>query len=205
MILDLCDVPNITELVEFPGYYISPMGDLYSGRSYQGHWLGNGKIRKLKCPPNGRGYRTSILCTNGARFNRMIHRLVLETFVGSCPKGMQCRHLDGNKFNNKLDNLCWGTPKENASDRTRHGNTRKKERHTNAKLTQHNVDVIRTMRSSGSSLRSIATSFGISISQVSAICTGRAWPATSTEDSNVSSTSITTETAAAHANAAASV
>jgi hypothetical protein len=37
-----------------------------------------------------------------------IHRIVLETFIGERPYKMMCRHLDGNKTNNKLDNLHWG-------------------------------------------------------------------------------------------------
>ncbi len=50
-----------------------------------------------------------------------VHTLVLETFVGSCPEGMECRHLDGNPKNNRLDNLCWGTQLEQHEDRNRHG------------------------------------------------------------------------------------
>lgn len=47
----------------------------------------------------------------GAR--KYVHRMVLETFVGNCPKGMECLHLDGDNKNNKLDNLKWGTHSDN--------------------------------------------------------------------------------------------
>src|SRR5215471_18343405 len=30
---------------------------------------------------------------------------------------MECRHLDSNPLNNKLENLVWGTPAENLADR----------------------------------------------------------------------------------------
>lgn len=49
-----------------------------------------------------------------------VHRLVLEAFVGPRPDGMECRHLDGDPANNRLANLAWGSPVENASDRKRH-------------------------------------------------------------------------------------
>lgn len=49
------------------------------------------------------------------------HRLVLEAFVGPCPEGMETRHFNGNPLDNRLENLLWGTPVENASDCTRHG------------------------------------------------------------------------------------
>ena len=48
-------------------------------------------------------------------------RLVLEAFVGPCPDGMECCHWDDNKDNNKLENLRWGTDKNNADDRVRNG------------------------------------------------------------------------------------
>jgi len=51
---------------------------------------------------------------------RYVHRLILEVFVGPCPDGMECRHLDGNPQNNRLDNLAWGTPEENCEDREKH-------------------------------------------------------------------------------------
>lgn len=48
-----------------------------------------------------------------------IHLLVLETFVGLRPKGMQGCHNDGNPLNNNLDNLRWDTPLNNILDRDR--------------------------------------------------------------------------------------
>jgi len=45
---------------------------------------------------------------------------VLETFVGPRPYNMECRHLDGNKLNNNLDNVCWGTHTENSKDSIDH-------------------------------------------------------------------------------------
>lgn len=38
-----------------------------------------------------------------------IHRLVLEAFVGNRKPGQVCRHLDGNRLNNRADNLEWGS------------------------------------------------------------------------------------------------
>ena len=37
--------------------------------------------------------------------NASVHRLVLEAFVGPCPKGQECRHIDGDPKNNKLQNF----------------------------------------------------------------------------------------------------
>lgn len=32
-----------------------------------------------------------------------------------------CRHLNGNPYDNRLENLAWGTPSENMLDKVRHG------------------------------------------------------------------------------------
>lgn len=50
-----------------------------------------------------------------------VHKLILETFVGLAPEGMECRHLNGDAGDNRLMNLAWGTRKENFDDSVRHG------------------------------------------------------------------------------------
>jgi hypothetical protein len=47
-----------------------------------------------------------------------IHRLVLLVFIGECPEGMECDHIDRNKANNHIDNLRWVTKYENMMNRS---------------------------------------------------------------------------------------
>ncbi len=52
-----------------------------------------------------------------------VHELVLLAFEGDRPASSErseIRHLDGDKLNNKLSNLKYGTTKENAADRKLH-------------------------------------------------------------------------------------
>lgn len=49
------------------------------------------------------------------------HRLVLEAWVGPCPPGLECGHLNGMAGDDRLENLLWVTPEENAHHRMRHG------------------------------------------------------------------------------------
>ena len=75
---------------------------------------------------NSWGHAMIILCREGITKPHLIHRLVLKTFIGPCPNGMQSRHFpDDNKANNCLDNLQWGTPKENGADKIVHGTSGK--------------------------------------------------------------------------------
>lgn len=48
-----------------------------------------------------------------------VHSLVATAFL--VRSGWEVRHLDGNRLNNHVDNLAWGTPKDNSDDMRRHG------------------------------------------------------------------------------------
>jgi hypothetical protein len=65
--------------------------------------------------------------------------MVLETFVGEPTPNQQVRHLNGDKRNNCLDNLAWGTAKENAADRESHGNTARGTRNGNSRLARQSL------------------------------------------------------------------
>lgn len=52
---------------------------------------------------------------------RLVHRLVLEAFVGPCPDGMEGCHNDGDPTNNRLENLRWDTRSGNIHDAIKHG------------------------------------------------------------------------------------
>lgn len=50
-----------------------------------------------------------------------IGHLVLEAFVGPKPEGTGCLHRNDDPSDNRLENLYWGTPAENARDRILNG------------------------------------------------------------------------------------
>lgn len=122
-----------------PGYFAVEDGRIWSDKS------------STYLKPNssgGRKYQSVIFGrdSSGKRKRLYIHRLVLISFVGPCPDGMECRHLDGNPSNNRLDNLQWGTKIENMVDRKRHGREAKRQRSGRYKLTQAQVDEIMALR-----------------------------------------------------------
>ena len=43
----------------------------------------------------------------------LAHHAVLYAWVGPCPKGFECDHLNGITTDNRLENLEWVTPEEN--------------------------------------------------------------------------------------------
>lgn len=46
-----------------------------------------------------------------------VHDLMLRTYVGPRPPGMQTRHLNNTPGDNNRTNLAYGTPVENAADK----------------------------------------------------------------------------------------
>lgn len=67
------------------------------------------------------GYLVVTLRDNGKTKTRYIHHLVAETFIGPRPDGMEVRHLNDIKTDNRLVNLTYGTRTENCQDRLRNG------------------------------------------------------------------------------------
>ena len=74
-----------------------------------------------KTSPNSAGYLALWLSDGTKQVNRLVHHLVLEAFVGPRPEGALARHLNGNRTDNRAENLRWGTASENALDRVEHG------------------------------------------------------------------------------------
>jgi len=67
------------------------------------------------------GYLLVALARGGKKTPKLVHRLVIETFIGPCPDGMECCHRDSDKSNNRLENLRWDTRSENQIDRIENG------------------------------------------------------------------------------------
>jgi hypothetical protein len=62
------------------------------------------------------GYRRVKLNYLGIATDRQVAHLVLETFIGPRPEGMQCCHWDDNAANDNLTNLRWDTYEANRQD-----------------------------------------------------------------------------------------
>jgi hypothetical protein len=152
-------------VVGFPGYQVGSDGTILSLH----------RLARYQLKPSQRSRKKRYLCVHlcrgGRAFRRTVHSIVLEAFSGPCPEGMQCRHLDGNPLNNSIDNLRWGTPKENAADRVQHGTDLRGEKNGSAKLKNHHALTIRTLSKNGMRYVDIANRYGISVSNVGAIVT----------------------------------
>jgi len=130
-----------------------------------------GKVLSLKATE--KAYYQVSLCREGVAKRLLVHRLVCETFHGAGDPGMEVAHCDGNRLNNRADNLRWATSKENYDDKVAHGTARRGERSPVAKLSWEDVDEIR--RSKFLNHREAGELFGVARETVRHIRAGRAW------------------------------
>jgi len=114
---------------------------------------------------------------NGEQKQKKVHSMVLETFVGARPVGLQGAHNNGKHPENSAANLRWATPKENAEDRTRHGHQYRPigEKHHRTKLTDAKVIEILKRTESGATQKTIAGEFNVSVTAISKIILGINW------------------------------
>ena len=95
-------------------YQVSNLGRVRSVDRWRAN-RSNGYIQKgqiLKANLD-HGYERVNLYKNGKMKHCRVHRLVAQTFLENPFGKEQVNHIDGNKRNNRLDNLEWCTPKEN--------------------------------------------------------------------------------------------
>ena len=108
-------------VVGWEGYYeVSDQGHVRSVERVDscGRHL---KARVLKLPKNASGHCHVSMYRNSRSESFLVHRLVLEAFVGPCPDGMEACHYDDDPANNRLENLRWATHSDNMRDSVRNG------------------------------------------------------------------------------------
>ena len=156
------DIEN-TKIVTYPKvifnneYRIDKDGDVWT--PYRGwHQLSKQKIAK--------GYlRVGMMTSEGRRFF-MIHRLVLEAYNPiENSLEFQVNHIDGDKENNKLENLEWCTQSQNMRHSLDTGLKipKKGTEIRTSKLTEEDVLLICDyLKNSNFSLQEIGDKFGVS-------------------------------------------
>lgn len=169
----------------FPAYRVTPDGQVWTcwkraNTLGKGHGYIVGDTYRLLRPNRlSRTEHMKVGIYKGGddyyQYPKLIHVLVLEAFMGPCPEGMQCRHLDGNPANNHVSNLVWGTPQENQLDRKLHGTSMEGSKHPMAKLTDDQVRQLRIDYSNGLTQVEIGKRYGLRQGYVSKIVNRKNW------------------------------
>jgi len=137
------------------GYFVSDDGMVYSAKR-------GGNLRPMKADGKGAYLVVGVQPNEIKPRPFAIHRLVAEAFVPNPNKMPHVNHLDGNKRNNKAENLEWVSPLQNFRHARSSGLFK-------SKLSDDDVRQIREMKKDGASHSTVAKLFGIDQSHVSLI------------------------------------
>lgn len=173
----LSEAREIKKIPKYEDYFLNKNGEIFTTFRPFGR---RGLPMKLKaCIDKTTKYNFIALVrtVDGKRkTNRFsIHRLMLLTWIGE-PTNMQVgRHLNGIRHDNRLENLAWGTPKENREDMKKHGTWQNGERNPFAKLKDKQVKVIKMMLRDGKSKKEICEKYNIKAYNLNKIARGQTW------------------------------
>lgn len=121
---------------DFPNYMVSSMGRVKNC---------DGVI--LKFQNSHRGYYYCNIYKNGNPKTIRIHRIVAETFIPNDDPShkTQCNHVNECKHDNRVSNLEWTSPKQNANHATRNkriSKAQKNHKKKSKRINQYTIDGI---------------------------------------------------------------
>jgi hypothetical protein len=171
------ELPEGCKLIpEFPFYCAHPDGIVFSCRTRGGkftNWTAMTPRWDHAGTPQARlGIN---LWKDGKKYPRALHRLILETFSGPCPTGLEACHNDGIAAHCGVGNLRWDTHQSNMDDRRRHGVHYRGERNPAVRLTESQVLEIRRLHTSGTLQKDLAPHYGVSKQCIQAVCSRSTW------------------------------
>lgn len=149
---------DIRPIAGYPNYGVDQDGNTYK--------LNDGVWMPKRQTIGNVGYPVIALWANNKGKTCTVHRLVLEAFVGPCPVGMEALHTDGNRLNNKVSNLRWGTRKENVADMVAHGRATIGSKNVTAKLSFVDVLWVRDMHEMGFTPKELTKHFPVSVTTI---------------------------------------
>lgn len=163
---------------EFPRYFVTPDGVVY-------HQSRTGVVTKRRLQPMKDGHLAICISRNGKKRLRLVHHLVAFTFLPPRTNpSHEVRHLNGDPADNKVDNLKWGTHKENGEDMVRHrtcgawtrpDSTKRGDQVFGSKINDFIAREILVVKRPGVTRARLARFYGVSVSIVKDVLAGRTW------------------------------
>lgn len=160
---------------DFDGYEASSLGRI---RSYWGKrnrmYLGRKRTDPIMLNQHANFHGRLMVCIsrNSKPYRRDVHRLVAQAFLGVSP--LCTRHINGNHLDNRIENLVYGTLKENQRDRVAHGTSNRGERNGRGKFKEEDVRRIRELGKTVTQT-AIAKQYGVHQSAICNILRRRNW------------------------------
>jgi len=163
------------DVVGYEGVYqVSSLGRVKSFQRYPvvGRILKPGKTTA--------GYLQVVLCRDGEQQHKLVHRLVAEAFLPRSPGNNEVNHKNGDKADNRVENLEWVTSSENRKHAIETLGTGLGSANGNSKLTDRKVHQIRKLYATGKhTLAELAKMFDVALSTIGRVVRGDSWAHTS--------------------------
>ena len=122
------------------------------------------------------GYMEVAIQNCGRRQKFRVHRLVASVFVPGWQPGLTVNHINGDKTDNRAENLEWVTRSRNTQHQWETGMVNLRgDRHPSRKLSSGQVRIIRSLLQRGATAGELATLAGVSTSTVYLIRAGKRW------------------------------
>lgn len=162
----------------YEGYYqVSNFGRVKSLARYR---IGSyGKPQKvyekiLKQTIMNNGYLTVVLSNNKIYKQKLVHRLVAETFILNLENKKEVNHINGDKTNNHVTNLEYVSHHDNQKHASINNLMAVGEKHGRHKLIENDVLEIRKLKGI-LSYSKISKKYNISIAMISLIINNKNW------------------------------
>lgn len=122
-----------------------------------------------------RGYRRVSLSHNAKMKHYLVHRLVASTFLLNPFDLPQVNHKDGDKSNNRVDNLEWVTGLQNMHHAYQNNLLSILKGEQLSKFRAIDIQLLRAWRETGLSFKELKTIYSLSNAQISRICHKTRW------------------------------
>jgi hypothetical protein len=155
-------IESVRQIPGFDGYFISTEGKVFNKKGLEI----KSRIQKRV---HGKGYPIIDLRKDKKTVTIFVHKLVMLTYFEGKPSSRhQIRHLDGDKTNNSIFNLDWGTPEENMRDKLKTGTY-------GQKLSADQVCVIRSRAKNKENPKKLAEEYQVHLHTIYKIIRRETW------------------------------